>query len=437
MALEFPQNSKELTQRSKTDFRNEVPDSNPFLRNSYVSGLITGLSKRVFDLYLTLQQAILQTFANTASSPFLKSVHGIIWKVPVNPATISTGTVVATGVIGTSIPIQSTLSSSDGQQYETTSTVVIDTEVITLVNLIVGPFGIVIATSDVPHNLGSNALVSISAIDTAYDVTNAEITVINTTEFVYIISVLPDDISSGTASTDIAVLPVESLLFGKDTIQEPDTGLTFDTTIPNVDSAANVTQDGLEGGTDLESDSDYRTRLLSRIGTPVAGFNIGTMDFQARQVSGVTRVFIFSATPSAGFAEIYFVRDNDDNIIPSAIDIQNVQDKIYPLLPVDITESRILITGPTPLVVNFVFSAIVPQTATMQTAITNNLIQFFEDFSNVGEDILEKNYEAAITNTVDTATGDVLVSFGLTSPTGAIVVASGELAILGTASFPT
>jgi len=436
MALEFPENSKELTQRSKTDFRGEVTDSNPFLRNSFVAGIITGLSKRVFDLYLTLQQAILQTFANTAEEPFLEGTHGAIWEVQRNPATISTGSVVATGTVAASIPIQSTLSSSDGQQYETTSTVVIANEVLTVDTLSLS-LGTVTATTDVAHNLGSNVLVDITAVDSLFDVTDAEIVVLNATQFTYSISTTPVADSSGTASVDIAVLPVQSIAFGIATIQDPDTQLTFDTTITNVDSAANVTQDGLEGGTDLESDGDYRTRLLSRIGNPVANFNIGTIDFQARQVPGVTRVFIFPATPSAGSAEIYFVRDNDANIIPDAIDIQNVQDKIYPLLPVDITESEILITGPTPLVVNFVFSSVVPQTTTMQTAITNNLIQFFEDFSVVGQNILENQYEAAITNTVDTETGDVLVNFTLTSPTGTIVVAPGELAIFGTVSFPT
>jgi len=436
MALEFPENSKELTQRSKTDFRNEVPDSNPFLRNSFVAAIITALSKRVFDLYLTLQQAILQTFVNTAEEPFLEGTHGAIWEVQRNPATISTGSVVATGVLTTSIPIQSTLSSSDGQQYETTSTVVIATEVIT-VDVLSFSLGTVTVLTNVAHNLGSNVLVDITAVDSLFDVTNAEIVVLNSTQFTYSISTTPTADSSGTASVDIAVLPVQSIAFGIATLQDPDTELTFDTTITNVDSAANVTQDGLEGGTDLESDSDYRTRLLSRIANPVAGFNIGTIDSQARQVPGVTRVFIFPATPAAGSAEIYFVRDNDTNIIPSAQDIQNVQDQIYPLLPIDITESEILITGPTPLVVDFVFNAVVPQTSTMQTAITNNLIQFFEDSSNVGEDVLENQYEAAITNTVDTETGDVLVSFTLSSPTGTIAVGAGVLAIFGTVSFPT
>lgn len=436
MPLEFPENSKELTQRSKTDFRNEVPESNPFLRNSWVAAAITALSKRVFDLYLTLQQAILQAFPLTANIEYLENLHAPTWGVQRNPAVGSTGTVVATGTLATAIPAATAFNSSDGQEYVSTAPAAIAALNIDILSL-VRSGSTVTAVTDGPHNLVSTVPVTIAgAVETEYNGVQ-EITPVSDDTFVYEIETTPTTPATGTiaAAWEAGEIPVQSSDFGAATLQEPDAELTFVTAIPNINAMVTVTQAGLEGGTDLESPEDFRTRVLARINRPVAGFNVGQIDFLARQVPGVTRVWIFTATPAAGQAEIYFVRDNDVNIIPDAIDVQNVEDKIYSVLPVDLEESDIAISGPTPVVVDFAFSAIVPNTETMKTAISQSLEQFFQDFSDVNEDILEQQYLAAITNTIDTETGDTLQSFTLSSPSGAIFIVSGELAVFGEATF--
>jgi len=72
----------------------------------------------------------------------------------------------------------------------------------------------------------------------------------------------------------------------------------------------------------------------------------------------------------------------------------------------------------------------------MQTAITANLQQFFKESTTVGVDVDEDAYRSAIFNTVDTATGDTVSTFGLSAPSGDVTIASGEIGALGSIVYP-
>ena len=85
---------------------------------------------------------------------------------------------------------------------------------------------------------------------------------------------------------------------------------------------------------------------------------------------------------------------------------------------------------------DFVFSAIDPDTPTMRTAVSAQLLAFFEDSVEFATDVQSDSYRGAIQNTYDIEGATSLVSFALTSPTGNISVDIGEIATLGTVSFP-
>jgi len=51
-------------------------------------------------------------------------------------------------------------------------------------------------------------------------------------------------------------------------------------------------------------------------------------------------------------------------------------------------------------------------------------------------DVVETAYQTAIQNTVDTTNGQSLVSFTLSVPSGNISITTGEIATLGTVTFP-
>jgi hypothetical protein len=71
----------------------------------------------------------------------------------------------------------------------------------------------------------------------------------------------------------------------------------------------------------------------------------------------------------------------------------------------------------------------------MKTAIENSLAQFFAERTDVGVDVVEEAYNAAIFNTVDLVTGAELTSFTLNTPAADITIASGEIGTLGNVAF--
>ena len=71
----------------------------------------------------------------------------------------------------------------------------------------------------------------------------------------------------------------------------------------------------------------------------------------------------------------------------------------------------------------------------MRTAVEGQIKAFYQDSVQVGTDITESSYIGSIANTVDFQTGDILESFSLTSPSGDIAIAFGEIGFPGTVSF--
>jgi uncharacterized phage protein gp47/JayE len=72
MPFNTPSNRKEVSDRMKTDVQGELPQSNPFLKNSFLSAIITGLAGRVFDFFLQLNVLTKQMFPDTATGTFLE-----------------------------------------------------------------------------------------------------------------------------------------------------------------------------------------------------------------------------------------------------------------------------------------------------------------------------------------------------------------------------
>jgi hypothetical protein len=72
----------------------------------------------------------------------------------------------------------------------------------------------------------------------------------------------------------------------------------------------------------------------------------------------------------------------------------------------------------------------------MRDAVTASLQQFFKESTEIGTDVVESAYNSAIYNTLDTTNGDVISDFTLSTPPTDITVASGQIATLGTITFP-
>jgi hypothetical protein len=56
MAIQYPAERKEVVDRIKTDIQNELPETEPFLRNSTLSAEATGYGGAAYDLYKKISQ---------------------------------------------------------------------------------------------------------------------------------------------------------------------------------------------------------------------------------------------------------------------------------------------------------------------------------------------------------------------------------------------
>lgn len=437
MAINLPDSADEVVQRSKTDVQRELVESNPFLQNSWLGALVTSFANRVYDFYLQLKEAFKQSLPDTATGSILER-WAAIWSILRNAATTASGNTVATGTATTSIPSGTLLASSDGKIYESTASVVITATVISITSITRSGTTATVTTAS-NHGLASNVPMTIAgAVETDYNVSNAEITVTGLDTFTYQVSGSPTTPATGTitGAHDSIQVPVTSQDFGASANQAADAELKLQSPIAGVDDSTKVDYGQIGGGTDQEIDSDLRVRLLERIQDPIAHFNVAEITSVAKDIAGVTRVFVQEITPAVGQVTVYFMRDNDDNPIPDASEIAAVDAVIQAIRPANTDSTDVIVGAPTGVSTDFIFTSISPNTSTMRTAITANLRQFFDEDTDVGVNIAEDAYRSAIFNTIDTETGAVLDTFTLTSPSGTITIASGEIGTLGNVTYP-
>jgi len=433
--VEFP-SREELKQSAKADIRSELQGSNPFLRVQVLQSLATSWGFRFFDFYEKLKELLVQFFWDTSELPFL-SRWASIFGITTNAATQATGNIVAQGVAGSAVPVSTKLAVS-GIQYTTTIAGVITAQSISIVSLT--RFGeTVTATTVADHNLATNIDVTISgAVETEYNGLQ-DIIVIGLTTFTYLITTTPTTPATGTILTafDTALISVQADtgFFGSQTNQSNGAQLNFVTPVPGVDNDAFVDFNALTGGADQETTEDNRIRFLNRVQNPVANFNVAAITQVVLGITGNTRVFVNEITPSFGQVTTFFTRDND-GIIPTAGDVAVTKAAVDAIRPANTDIDDNIVLAPTPKAIDFVFSDLVENTTTMQNAINLNLDVFFQEKTAVGQDLTENEYVAAIQNTIDTDTGDRIISFTLSTPSGNVSVAAGEIPVKGTVSFP-
>lgn len=435
MSLNIPDTEQTVVDSVRNDVQEALPESNPFLANSFMNALLVGFSGAVFDNYRQIELLLQEIFPDTATGEFLER-WGSFVDVFRNPATASTGNVNFTGTATTVIPVGTGLQSSDAITYVTTTeTTIADT--VSSVASLTRSGTIATAQTASSHGLGSGVSVTIAGADqTDYNGTFT-VTVIAADQFTYTVANNPTTPATGTitAAFTVGIAPVDSVDEGENTNQDNGAQLSLTSVVAGASSTAIVDFDGLAGGTDLESDDDFRGRILDRWQNPVANFNTTQIIIKAREVPGVTRVFVREITPDVGQVTIYFTRDNDENIIPTAPEITAVKDNILTIKPAHTDDDDVIVLGPTSLPVDFTFNSVDPNTSTMQDAIRDNLAQYFSEKTDVGVSVQGDAYRSVIFSTVDLQTGATITSFDLQTPVGDVFVRTDELATLGVVTF--
>ena len=411
----------------------------PTIRNSFIRGLVQALALGIFENNKNIQKAITEVFLG---GDLWREFNGSLLNVNRQDASGGTGNIVITGTAGTLIPLGTLITNSSGTQYASNADVTITAQTINIASIVrIG--GQVIVTTVDNHNLANNVLVSINgAVETDYNVVNQEISVTGLKTFTFDIATTPVTPATGTLTLDFTngIANVTSTTLGVNTNIGSVVELTLVNPITFVDTAVFTTFYGISGGLDVESDENYGIRVREKYQSYFAqSFSkIGIPIFLKEAVSGITRVWVKDAFPSAGFVTIYFVRDFDENILPDAIQVQKAKDAIIngtdsldPIKPSNTPDDYVIIQAPDPVVVNYNFTSLTPNTEDMKTAITNNLIDFFRNNTVFETSISRAEQNNIILSTTDSQGNTPSPSIALTD----VIVGVGQIPILGTVSF--
>lgn len=449
MPLSYP-TLEQLIETARAEFRRQKPDIDPTVFGSWSRGFIDGCGAMAHAMGFLVRDLEQEMFPQTATAEFLDRWGGYE-DLPRNPATGASGLVSLNGTVGALINAGEQFAGSNNVVYEVITPAAVEV-VALLLSSLTRSGTTATATTAVPHKLATGMTTTISgATQTAYNV-SAQVTVTGANTFTYQVAGAPVTPATGiiTETSNFATLSVQALTTGPNT--NLIAGATMNSGVTGTSSLAYVQFSGIGGGANIESDEDYRDRIIESRSNISGVFTEDQIKIAARTISGNTRVFVKrpvtalgsgtqglpSYSPAAGQVVVIVVRDDDANIIPTQSVLDQTKAAIITKgrLPAHTRADDVFVLAPVAQVVNFTFSAILPNTETMKTSIRNQLTAFFQDTVTFEEDIPAPSYQGAIQNTRDIVTGERLQSFTLSSPTSAIVVAAGSIPVLGTITFP-
>lgn len=412
----------------------------PNIRNSFALGLVKAMSAGFDENNDNVKEVLKQMFPHTATGEYLElwaSWYGITRKDPVK----AEGYAVFTGTASTIIPNATAIQKADGTQYETQASATISAQTIGITTL-TRSGSTTTATTTANHNLATGVSVTIAgASQSDYNIT-ATINVISNTQFTYTISGTPASPGTGTitASFTSAFVFIKALDYGVNGNSAGGSQLSLISPIVDVNDNCYLSYDGLTLGLDAETDDQLRTRFNARcayFGSPFSASGLSI--FIKETIAGITRVWVQEAEPHPGYVTIYFARDYDTNIIPTASQVNAVKNAIIDfdngIKPANTPHNYVLVFAPTPVPIAITFATLSPNTATMKTAITTTLTDYFKSPSiNVGGDITLNEINALIYGVIDEDGNSPI--FTLSAPSSTTAVSDSQLAILGTITYP-
>lgn len=197
----------------------------------------------------------------------------------------------------------------------------------------------------------------------------------------------------GTISGGIADIPWISVEAGSAGNLAVSTIVELIEAITDVDDTATITVSNGDGD-DLETDDEYRARILFRIQEPPMGGNRSDYIAWAEEVSGVDKAWCFPVTPGPGQVTVAF---------KGSASVGTVEPYIAARMPVT---ADLIVVKVIDVSIDFTIK-IEPNTAANQSAITSNLGIVFDESASPGALILFSEICNAISTT---GVGDFFVS---------------------------
>lgn len=211
--------------------------------------------------------------------------------------------------------------------------------------------------------------------------------------------------------------------------------------VAGVESEAEVISTVIEAD-DLEPIEDYRVRVLERMQKPPSGGTVADFIAFAKTVTGVTRVWVLPDHLGEGTVGLTFVQDNDNPIIPSPAEVDEVQEAVTELMPVNVD---LTVFAPTTTSINPVIK-LKPNTVAVQNAVIAELNDMLareaqvRDASNPDQVGLGVQFTGVIPLSKINEAISIAADENdhvLVSPTADVQPQTGGLVVLGTPTFQT
>lgn len=242
-----------------------------------------------------------------------------------------------------------------------------------------------------------------------------------------------------TLAAGSAIVALTAKTAGADGNDDVGITLEFVSPITDINTTATVGAGGLSGGTDEESDADYRSRVLLKKRTAPHGGAENDYVNWCLEVSGVTRVWTFPLYQGLGTIGVAFVRDDDTSIIPNEAQQTTVYNYLIShtdpgsgeTVGIPVTaQPGLFMLDIAPLTVNFSIR-ISPNTAAVQSAVQQALEDLVIRDGGPGETLFLSRISEAISLATDEAYHELL------APTVDQTATSLQIHQMGTITFST
>ncbi|NBP04386.1 MAG: hypothetical protein EBU90_30750, partial [Proteobacteria bacterium] len=342
---------------------------NPNIPNHLFRNLVDSMSAGFDENQDMIKLVLSQLFPQTATGEYLQ-FWGQLFGINRKSSTKATGYVIFVGDAGSIIPSATTIQDANGIEFATINDATIITSSIQV--SIARSGNIATATTVSEHNYATGMEVIISGANQNDYNKTAIINVLNSNQFSYTVDNLPTTPATGTIISTATFINTQ--IIASDSGYNPISGTQLELTTPieNVNDECFI--ESIVNGSDIEDDETLRARIIERTSNFTAPFSeAGLPTFIKEKVADVTRIWIKTATPSAGYTTIYFTKDRQINIIPTSQELLAVKNAIIDtktgIKPANMGDDAVIVSAPTPKTINFVFSSISPNTAEMKQLI--------------------------------------------------------------------
>lgn len=229
-------------------------------------------------------------------------------------------------------------------------------------------------------------------------------------------------------------LPVRCLTAGRIGNAVAGVVLTLTAPVDRLQTEHQVAASGIGTGADQESDESLRQRLLHRLRYPPHGGAAFDYVRWAREINGVTRVYVDPVTAENGRTTVgvwFLMDDLYPDGIPQVADVSAVRAYIETVRPAG---ALVEVAAPVPLPVDIAIEGLSPDTQAVRNAIVNELADLFRRNARVSTLTDPYTlYRSKIIEAISIAAGED--HHTLVAPAEDVSAGVGSIPVLGRVSF--